>query len=85
LQSGREREIGRGSNVGDHDTVVMVKVSQSAFEMFAVALAAVSVLMCVGWCFGGLCGQKPAYAKVAYVSQTDTEENAAINDCDEQL
>jgi len=76
---------GANDGDGDHDTIVVLNVSRSALELFVFAVAAVSVLLCVGWCFGGFCGQKSAYAKVAFVSETDTEENDAINDCDEQL
>merc|ERR1712087_674460 len=74
-----------GASDGDGDTMVVLNVSRSALELFAFVVTAVSVVLCVGWCFGGFCRRKSAYAKVAYVSETDTEENAAINDGDEQL
>merc|ERR1719445_1851939 len=79
------RDVTGGANDGDGETIVVVNVSRSALELFVFAVTAVSVLLCVGWCFGGFYGRKSAYAKVAYVSETDTEENAAINDCDAQL
>jgi len=69
-------------NDADNGTMVVLNVSRSALELFVFVVTAVSVMLCVGWWF---CGRKSAYAKVAYVSDTDTEENAAINDGDEQL
>lgn len=70
---------------GDADAVVMVKVPKAAFELFMFAVVAISVMMCGGWCFGRVCSKKAAYVKVAYVSDAETEENAAINAGDEQL
>jgi len=69
----------------DGDAVVMIKVPKAAFEMFVFAVVAISVLMCVGWCFRGVCRKKAGYAKVVYLSESATEEKAAINACDEQL
>jgi len=64
--------------------IVVVKAPKSVVELFVFAVVVLSAVMCVGWWFGGCSRKKSAYAKVAYVSETEME-NAAINDCDEQL
>merc|ERR1740123_2889774 len=72
------------ANLGDvaKDTVVVVKVPQFGFEVFMFAVVAISAVLCAGWWCRGV-GRKKTYAKVSYVSEAETEENAAMND--EQL
>lgn len=73
-------------SAGDaNDTMVVVQVSKSALELLLFAVMAVFVVMCVAWRLDGFCRNKTGYAKVVYVSDTDTEENAAIKDCNDQL
>jgi len=82
-----QRDAADTGGVKGTGAIVVVKAPKSVVELFVFAVMVLSAVVCVGWCylqFGGCSRKKSAYAKVAYVSETEME-NAAINDCDEQL
>jgi len=74
-----------GDGVADiSKDAVVVEVPMRAM-LFVFALMVLLTVVCVGWRFGGCCRGKTPYAKVQMVSETEAEEDVAINYGDEQL